>query len=107
MGYLSSLNIEIREAKSIFNLLDLDKSGEVTIEEFIFGLMRLKGNAKAIDTHTLLYENKRMVMVWKDHAKSCREFEDRAEVMFEALLAAVGVRHDEVEEMAQQWLKSV
>merc|ERR1712079_67966 len=85
-AHLATLGIELGEAKGIFNLLDLDKSGSVTIEEFVFGLMRIKGNAKALDTATLLYENKRMMQCWQHFMLSVEEqfkrqriFEDRTE----------------------------
>jgi len=59
-AYFSLLQIEVEEAEGLFHLLDVDESGEVAIEEFIMGCMRLKGAAKSIDLATLLYENKRM-----------------------------------------------
>merc|ERR1719386_624220 len=56
------LQIDVTEAKGLFQLLDIDESGEVGIEEFVMGCMRLKGAAKSIDLATMLYENKRMAM---------------------------------------------
>eukprot|EP00971_Amphidinium_carterae_P156559 3103366-Amphidinium_carterae.1 len=32
----------------------------VSIDEFVTGMMRLKGGAKGVDLATLIYENKRM-----------------------------------------------
>lgn len=43
----------------IFQLLD-DGSGIVSIDEFVMGFLRLKGNAKAVDLVTLMYENRKM-----------------------------------------------
>merc|ERR1712023_172002 len=65
--------IDVAEAKGIFNLLDLDKSGSVTIEEFVFGLMRIKGAAKAVDTATLIYENKRFYQLWQNSQRMAEE----------------------------------
>lgn len=59
-AYFSLMQIETEEAKGLFQLLDVDESGEVAIEEFIMGCMRLKGAAKSIDLAALLYENKRL-----------------------------------------------
>merc|ERR1712012_96615 len=59
-AYLSVLEINVEEAKGLFNLLDVDDSGEVGIHEFIMGCMRLKGTAKSIDVATMLCETKRM-----------------------------------------------
>jgi len=60
MAYFSLLGVDVGEAKGLFQLLDQDESGEVGIDEFIMGCMRLKGTAKSIDLATMLYENKRM-----------------------------------------------
>jgi len=59
-AYFAMMQIETEEAEGLFNLLDVDESGEVAIEEFIMGCMRLKGAAKSIDLASLLYENKRL-----------------------------------------------
>eukprot|EP00930_Biecheleria_cincta_P030819 TRINITY_DN21362_c0_g1_i1.p1 TRINITY_DN21362_c0_g1~~TRINITY_DN21362_c0_g1_i1.p1 ORF type:complete len:196 (+),score=53.37 TRINITY_DN21362_c0_g1_i1:120-707(+) len=48
-AYLSHVNISSQSAWTIFRLLDDDSSGAVTIEEFVTGLLRLRGPAKTID----------------------------------------------------------
>jgi len=64
-GYFSLVQIEPEEAEGLFKLLDVDESGEVGIEEFILGCMRLKGAAKSLDMATLMYDNKRMYATLK------------------------------------------
>lgn len=59
-AYFKLVQLEPAEAESLFYLLDVDDDGEVGIEEFIMGCMRLKGTAKCIDSAMLLYENKRI-----------------------------------------------
>mmetsp|Transcript_13554 Transcript_13554/g.30882 ORF Transcript_13554/g.30882 Transcript_13554/m.30882 type:complete len:740 (+) Transcript_13554:68-2287(+) len=54
------IDIDIAEARGLFQLLDLGETGEVSIQEFVTGMMRLKGSAKGIDLATLIYENKKM-----------------------------------------------
>lgn len=54
--WLSVLELEVREAQSIFQLLD-DGDGSLTLDEFLSGVFRLKGNAKQVDVVTILYEN--------------------------------------------------
>merc|ERR1712232_146910 len=39
------------DARSLFDLLDKDSSGEVDIDEFCEGCLRLKGEAKSFDIH--------------------------------------------------------
>lgn len=59
-AHLATLGIEVNDAKDIFRLLDFDKSGEISIEEFIYGCLKMKGQAKAIDLMSLLHELRRM-----------------------------------------------
>ncbi|CAE8645332.1 unnamed protein product [Polarella glacialis] len=51
---LSLLGIRIDEAESLFELMDVDKSGTVTPQEFISGLQKVKGNAKGQDVVQLI-----------------------------------------------------
>jgi hypothetical protein len=60
-AHLASVGLAVHEALGLFKLLDVDHSGQIAIEEFVVGCMRLKGGAKSIDLATLMYENKRMV----------------------------------------------
>jgi len=48
------LGIQVDEAESLFELMDADKSGAVTPEEFITGLQKLKGIAKGQDLVQLI-----------------------------------------------------
>lgn len=70
---LRQLGIEVTEAGDIFNMLDMDHSGEVTIEEFCYGLMRLKGGAKTLDVATLVFENRRMMERVRDLSTFVRQ----------------------------------
>ena len=56
-AYLASLELDFAEASTLFRLLGGgDASSEVSIDDFAWGCLRLKGNAKSIDLCTLLYE---------------------------------------------------
>jgi len=57
----SVLGIDIADSNYLFDMLDLDSSGEVDMSEFITGCLRLKGLAKSIDIHTLMVDVKRMM----------------------------------------------
>lgn len=48
-AYFASLDISMASAWDIFELLDDDGSGTVTVEEFTLGCMQLRGHATAID----------------------------------------------------------
>jgi len=62
-GQFAALGISVEEAWGCFRLLDTDDSGTISVDEFITGCMRMKGNASAVDVATLLYENKRMTRI--------------------------------------------
>eukprot|EP00930_Biecheleria_cincta_P016154 TRINITY_DN13244_c0_g1_i2.p1 TRINITY_DN13244_c0_g1~~TRINITY_DN13244_c0_g1_i2.p1 ORF type:complete len:654 (+),score=113.70 TRINITY_DN13244_c0_g1_i2:135-2096(+) len=60
-AYLAHLNISIDEPWTIFRLLDDDGEGLVSIEEFVNGLLSVKGPAKCIDAKTLGYDLQRQM----------------------------------------------
>lgn len=85
-AYLDALGIEVDKAKGLFQLLDLDMSGEISIDEFTFGCNRLKGGAKSIDLATLMMHSRRMADQWhrfftwtESQFKRLHEFESRVE----------------------------
>lgn len=57
-AYFISLKLNVSEAKHLFNLVDFDQSGEVTIQEFVEGCYQLQGEATAIDTKIMQCEVK-------------------------------------------------
>merc|ERR1712048_985046 len=58
---LAILELDVPRTKDIFNLIDLDGSKEVSIEEFVLGCMQLQGSANTVDVETLLRSNKRLM----------------------------------------------
>lgn len=52
-AYFSHLNLDIDNAWQIFEFLDEDAIGTVSIEEFVFGCLRLRGYATTIDVQSL------------------------------------------------------
>mmetsp|Transcript_66034 Transcript_66034/g.146682 ORF Transcript_66034/g.146682 Transcript_66034/m.146682 type:complete len:286 (+) Transcript_66034:263-1120(+) len=51
-AYFQTLEVDVQEGHALFHLLD-NGDGEVTLDEFIDGIMRCKGPARAIDTVAL------------------------------------------------------
>eukprot|EP00913_Durusdinium_trenchii_P035650 g33360.t1 len=47
-AYFQTLDLDVHEGRALFHLLD-NGDGEVTLDEFIDGIMRCKGHARAID----------------------------------------------------------
>merc|ERR1719375_1075339 len=64
-AWLSMLEMEVNEISGLFVFLD-NGDGNISFDEFITGVMRLRGGAKGVDLVTLLYENKKMLDQLKD-----------------------------------------
>jgi len=73
--YLEALDINADDARTMFRLLDFDGSGLIDIEEFIYGCLRLKGEAKSYDINCLIYESQR-------HIFKTKQLLDRMELFF-------------------------
>jgi hypothetical protein len=58
VAYFNALNLDLKQVNKLFNLMDLDKSGTLDPEEFVFGCLNLKGNAKTLDMAILQYETR-------------------------------------------------
>jgi hypothetical protein len=84
--YFKALELDVCEAKGLFTLLDVDNVGEILIEEFVSGCLRLRGGAKAIDLATLMYYNKRMSSNMRAHCVYIEEMlEEVMDVMEDSM----------------------
>merc|ERR1712217_678900 len=54
--YVEALNIDTENATLLFKMLDKDGSNLISYDEFLEGCLRLKGDAKSFDLHTLIYQ---------------------------------------------------
>mmetsp|Transcript_65243 Transcript_65243/g.180970 ORF Transcript_65243/g.180970 Transcript_65243/m.180970 type:complete len:571 (+) Transcript_65243:59-1771(+) len=57
-AYFHSLEITVDDAWNLFRLLDDNESNSIDLEEFVTGCLRLRGSARSIDIHMLMYESK-------------------------------------------------
>merc|ERR1712194_238367 len=60
-AYFQTLDLDIRKAHTLFKLLDQNENGEVGIEEFLDGCLRLKGQAKSLDLNLVIYQLETLV----------------------------------------------
>jgi len=56
--FFKAIDVDVSEARSIFHLLDADDSGQIDLDEFLNGCLRLHGPAHAIHLATLMYETR-------------------------------------------------
>merc|ERR1712136_138193 len=54
------LGIEVSDAISFFETLDVDGSHELEIDEFVMGCLNLRGNVRTVDVATLMRGNKKL-----------------------------------------------
>lgn len=60
--HLKALGINAMSARGLFKALDLNHSGTIDADELLTGTLRLRGQAKAIDIASLIYETR-----WTSH----------------------------------------
>lgn len=58
---LDSVQLDVHDVKSFFDILDVDENGVLEIEEFVMGAMYLKGNANMLDMAIFMRDNKKMM----------------------------------------------
>eukprot|EP00930_Biecheleria_cincta_P049058 TRINITY_DN34308_c0_g1_i1.p1 TRINITY_DN34308_c0_g1~~TRINITY_DN34308_c0_g1_i1.p1 ORF type:complete len:607 (+),score=83.92 TRINITY_DN34308_c0_g1_i1:47-1867(+) len=68
-AYLSHLNISGGSAWQIFRLIDKDGGGSVDIDEFVTGLLTMKGPARNLDLRSLHHDLNRFMTVLSDFMK--------------------------------------
>lgn len=57
---MESLGIDVEDATELFECLDPDRTNMISIDDFIFGCMKVKGGAKSVDIVTLLLDSRRL-----------------------------------------------
>lgn len=55
-AFLEHLGLTVSQVKLLFFLIDVDGSGQVSLEEFVAGCLKLKGGAKMFDMAVLKYQ---------------------------------------------------
>lgn len=58
-AYFAGIDIDPDEANTIFSIMDIDRTDEIVIEDFVNGTMKLKGMASKLDLIALMYDNTR------------------------------------------------
>lgn len=58
---LASAQLDVHDATSFFDILDVDENGVLEIDEFVMGAMYLKGHANMLDMAIMLRDNKKMM----------------------------------------------
>jgi len=59
---LSMLGLHFTDGEAFFKLLDMDGNGELGMDEFVMGCLRLKSGAILIDINVMLEDTRRLVL---------------------------------------------
>jgi len=65
-AYLASMDMTEGTLLEMFDILDCEDSGALTVSNFVEGCMRIRGSAKAIDLHATLLETRTRFLVIED-----------------------------------------
>lgn len=87
-AYFAGLDIDPREASIIFTLLDTDNSGELSIEEFVAGILKMKGSAKGVDVLAIMFDHQRLALCFNT---LCSYLEDELREIKEAVKPGSGM----------------
>jgi len=79
LAYFEALKLDISDVSTLFDLLDINKSGRINIEEFLSGCQRLRGESRALDLAVLRTE----VLSWMGHFSN---FADNVEKQLDELV---------------------
>eukprot|EP00927_Polykrikos_kofoidii_P044019 TRINITY_DN3810_c0_g3_i1.p1 TRINITY_DN3810_c0_g3~~TRINITY_DN3810_c0_g3_i1.p1 ORF type:complete len:624 (+),score=118.20 TRINITY_DN3810_c0_g3_i1:62-1873(+) len=74
--YFKSIDLDLSQAKGLFELLDADGNGTLDAVEFVVGCVRLTGQAKALDMALLMNETLAMRTLIVSELKQIRELFD-------------------------------
>lgn len=55
-AFLAAHMLETSHARSLFKMLDRDRTGVITVSEFVIGMWRLKGPGKSYDNRWMLHQ---------------------------------------------------
>merc|ERR1712023_154181 len=64
-AYLSSLQLEPTHIRLVFDLLDESGGGKISVTDFVQGMVRLKGEAKAVDARIIQREIRMLPQVMR------------------------------------------
>ncbi|CAK0855393.1 unnamed protein product [Prorocentrum cordatum] len=55
-AWFTALDVDVRHAWKFFNIIDAEKSGRVSLEDFVEGCLKLRGAATRVDVESLKWE---------------------------------------------------
>lgn len=69
LQYFQEIDVDVSEAGCLFEILDINNNGSIDCDEFLSGLLRLKGPAKALDLVLVARELRRAFEQQMEHLR--------------------------------------
>eukprot|EP00931_Biecheleriopsis_adriatica_P049564 TRINITY_DN2867_c0_g1_i3.p1 TRINITY_DN2867_c0_g1~~TRINITY_DN2867_c0_g1_i3.p1 ORF type:complete len:756 (+),score=137.94 TRINITY_DN2867_c0_g1_i3:28-2295(+) len=66
LDFFRSIDVDPSQAQAVFQLLDVEETGAIDLDEFLNGCLSLHGPAKAIDVSTMRYELRMLVRMMNE-----------------------------------------
>jgi hypothetical protein len=76
IAYFNALKLDVSDARVLFQLLDADDSGEITIDEFMVGVYKLHGESRALDIKIMTFEVGKLLALTTEMREISRDLQD-------------------------------
>jgi len=73
IAFFNSIKLDVSDAHVLFRLIDIDKSGDVTIDEFVSGCYRLQGESRSLDMKIMQFEVTQLREMSADFSRMLQE----------------------------------
>jgi len=58
--YLTALGLDVNDTQRLFELIDENRDGQLELDEFLEGCLRLKGMARSVDVYSLIHQQRQL-----------------------------------------------
>ncbi|CAE7197788.1 unnamed protein product, partial [Symbiodinium microadriaticum] len=80
-AYFNVLDLDVQETSVFFHIID-NGDGEVTLDEFIDGILRCKGNARAVDSMAIRADLKKLTTKVNKIQRALKQRSSQSEAVF-------------------------
>lgn len=78
IAFFSALKLDVSDARVLFRLIDTDKSGDITIDEFLQGCYKLQGESRSLDMKIMQLEVTQLREMMSDQHEMLQEMHGHA-----------------------------
>lgn len=93
VAWLEALDVHVSDPWTLFKLIDVDGRGWINLDSFVEGMIKLKGSAKSIQMHEIMYQTKWLMSRFAETSQIIQ-------LGFERVLAVLEVKETSPEDVA-------